>query len=379
MTFNERSVFSKNIVFLGNALLDISAKCDQSLLEEYHLKADDNCEANDWQLPLFDRLLAMADALTTPGLATVHPDDNINHCRLTGGSAQNSARIAKQVLIEKMDSEETVPSVYFLGSIGTDKTGQLLEKYVREAKVEPLYYYHPTLPTGLTAGLVTSDVNRTLMANIGASKAMPEEFIESSVVREALNKSIINVCESYFLTHSPNTVFSLAKMSAHLKRSFFLSLSATYVVTEHFQKIMDLMPYTDAIFGNRSEALTFAKLLTGDQSSDIELTARVIASIPINRKSGGLWPNVKRCVFITQGSDPLIVAKYTASDEVIVRSYSVPTIQVKGDTIGAGDAFVGAVVAQLVCGLDIDEAVGLGIEIAGKVCQNRGCVLKSIL
>ena len=267
-------------------------------------------------------------------------------------------------------------AVYFLGCIGKDKTGQLLEKYVREVKVDPLYYYHPTMPTGVSAGMVTSDTNRTLMANIGASKALPEEFLENSSVREALNRSIIYMCESYFLTHSPKTVLSLAKISAQLNRYFFLSLSATYVVTERFQQLMDLIPYTDAIFANRSEALTFAAQLTGAENSDIEQTAKLIAKIRSNKSTGSLWPDVKRCVFITQGSDALIVAKFMTNEEVNVQRYSVPQIQVKGDTIGAGDAFVGAVVAQLVCGHDIDEAVRLGIEIAGKVCQKRGCLLE---
>ena len=48
-------------------MLDISAKCDETLLNEYQLKVDDNCEALDFQLPIFDRLLAMPDAITTPG------------------------------------------------------------------------------------------------------------------------------------------------------------------------------------------------------------------------------------------------------------------------------------------------------------------------
>ena len=61
------AIDSKSIVFLGNALLDISAKCDQKLLEKYNLKVDDNCEAEDWQLPIFDKLLAMPDVITTPG------------------------------------------------------------------------------------------------------------------------------------------------------------------------------------------------------------------------------------------------------------------------------------------------------------------------
>jgi sugar/nucleoside kinase (ribokinase family) len=55
------------VLFIGNALLDISAKCDEKLLEKYDLKLDDNCEAEEWQLPIFDQLLATPDAVTTPG------------------------------------------------------------------------------------------------------------------------------------------------------------------------------------------------------------------------------------------------------------------------------------------------------------------------
>ncbi|CAG2174174.1 unnamed protein product [Oppiella nova] len=339
---------------MGNALLDISAKCDQKLLEKYNLKVDDNCEAEDYQLPIFDKLLAMPDVVTTPG-----------------GSAQNSSRIAQQILSPKTGAE----SVYFVGSIGNDKTGKILERSVREAKVRTLYHYHPTLNTGVSAGMVTSDTNRTLMANIGASQAMPQEFLDSSLVRKALDKSIIHFVEGYFVTHSPITVLSLAKISQQLNKNFFLSLSATYVVSQHFEELMHLMPYTDAIFANNSEAQAFHTHLTGTKTSDMSLIAKTIAKIEKSKQTDHLWTDIKRCVFITQGSDSVIVAKYLSNDEVVVSEHSVPKIEIKGDTIGAGDAFVGGVVAHLVCGHSIEEAVDFGIRIAGQVCQSRGCLL----
>ncbi|CAG2108480.1 unnamed protein product [Medioppia subpectinata] len=344
----------KCVLFMGNSLLDMSAKCDLKLLEKYNLKVDDNCEAEDYQLPIFDTLLAMPDVVTTPG-----------------GSAQNSSRIAQQLLIDKTGAE----SVYFVGSIGNDKTGQKLEELVRSAKVRTLYYYHPTLGTGVSAGMVTSDTNRTLMANIGASKAMPVEFLDTDAVRQALDNSIIHFVESYFVNHSPLTVLSLAKISQTLNKNFFLSLSATYIVSQHFPKLMQLMPYTDAVFANDSEAKTFYTHLTGVKTDDTKLVAKSIAKIEKTKQTDSLWAGIKRCVFITRGAEAVIVAKYMSTEEVTVDEYPVPKIELKGDTIGAGDAFVGGVVSHLVCGHSIEESAKFGIEIAGQVCQNRGCVL----
>lgn len=290
---------------------------------------------------------------------------------MKGGSAQNSARIAQQLLTEKMGPQ----SVYFVGCVGKDRTGQILERMVLESKVRTLYHYHPTLPTGVTAGMVTSEDSRTLMANIGASKGLPKEFLETSLVRKALNKSIIHFVESYFVGHSPMTVLSLAKISQSLNKNFFLSLSATYVVNENFEELMILMPFTDAVFANGSEAQAFYSHLTGVKTSDMEMIATSIARIEKSKQTDHLWTDIKRCVFITQGSEQVIVAKLMTNDEVVIDKYSVPSIEVRGDTIGAGDAFVGGVVAQLVCGQNIEEAVRFGITIAGKVCQNRGCLL----
>ncbi|XP_054166873.1 adenosine kinase-like [Oppia nitens] len=342
------------ILFMGNALLDISAKCDQKLLDKYKLKVDDNCEAEDWQLPIFDKLLLMPNAITTPG-----------------GSAQNSARIAQQILTKQTGPE----SVYFVGSVGNDKTGKILESSVRSSKVRTLYHYHPTLPTGVSAGMVTSETNRTLMANIGASAQMPTEFLDSSLVKKALNKSVVYFVESYFVTHSPILVLSLAKISEQLNKNLFLSLSANYVVTNHFEELMHLMPYTDAVFANSSEAQTFYTHLTGNKIADMYTIATSIAKLDKCKQTNHFWTDIKRCVFITRGSESVIVAKYFANNEIIVKEYSVPKIDVIGDTIGAGDAFVGGIVAHLVTGHNIDDSVHFGIQIASKVCQQRGCVL----
>jgi len=289
-----------------------------------------------------------------------------------GGSAQNSSRICQQILTSKIGPE----SIYFIGSIGRDKTGKILEESVKSSKVKTLYYYHSTESTGITAGLVTSDTNRTLMANIGASAKMPIEFLETDPVLEAIKNSVIHFSEAYFVTHSPMAVMSLAKLSLKYSKNFFLSLSAPYVVIQHFEELMHLMPFSDAIFANISEAQTFYTQLTGSKSSDIELIARTIVKIEKSKPSDHLWNGIKRCVFITQGPNPVIVAKWMTSGEVEVKSFPIPHIEVKGDTIGAGDAFVGGVVAHLLCGKSIDESVVFGIDIATKTCQNRGCVLK---
>lgn len=77
-----------------------------------------------------------------------------------------------------------------------------------------------------------------------------------------------------------------------------------------------------------------------------------------------------RVVVITQGTDPTLVAHQG-------RLSSYPVIPVPKnklvDTNGAGDAFVGGFLSQLVVGKTVDDCVAAGNYASNTVVQQSGC------
>ena len=93
-----------------------------------------------------------------------------------------------------------------------------------------------------------------------------------------------------------------------------------------------------------------------------------IARLPKQNGSRG------RTVVITQGADPTVVATQG-------KLYQVPVITLPKeklvDTNGAGDAFVGGFLSQLLTGKDIHECCRAGNYAAHIVIQRSGCTFPS--
>ena len=77
-----------------------------------------------------------------------------------------------------------------------------------------------------------------------------------------------------------------------------------------------------------------------------------------------------RVVVITQGKDPVIMAK-----DGHITEYPVPTIPPENivDTNGAGDAFVGGFLSQLVKGESLERCIAGGTYTATTIIQRSGC------
>jgi adenosine kinase len=125
-------------------------------------------------------------------------------------------------------------------------------------------------------------------------------------------------------------------------------------------------PYWDYLFGNESEALAFS------ESHDLKMT-----SIPEIAKHIALLPKVNsarpRVVVVTQGHDATIVA-VAKEGKVEVSEY--PTAKIPDEEIvdsnGAGDAFAGGFLGQLILGGDIEKCVKAGQWLAGLCLRSNG-------
>ena len=143
------------------------------------------------------------------------------------------------------------------------------------------------------------------------------------------------------------------------------NISAPFLVqVPAFKKTFsDVLPYVDFLFGNETEALAFAASEGWDETSIPDIALK-ISALP---KSSGLRP---RTVVITQGADATVVSHNGKIVEYGVRKISKEKLV---DTNGAGDAFVGGFLSQLVCGRSIEDCVRAASYAASVIIQMPGC------
>ena len=125
-------------------------------------------------------------------------------------------------------------------------------------------------------------------------------------------------------------------------------------------------PYWDYLFGNESEALAYA------ESHDLKTTSiseigKHLALLP---KANSARPRV---VVLTQGPDAVIV-NIARDGKVETTEYPVEKIP-DGEIVdsnGAGDAFAGAFMAELILGGDVARCVKAGEWLAGLCLRSNG-------
>ncbi|XP_053306982.1 adenosine kinase isoform X1 [Spea bombifrons] len=334
---------SENTLFgMGNPLLDICAVVDKDFLDKYGLKANDQILAEDKHKELFEELVKKFKV-------DYH----------AGGSTQNSVKVA-QWMIQKPHKVAT-----FFGCIGKDKFGEILKKKAEEARVDAHYYEQSEQPTGTCAACITGD-NRSLVANLAAANCYDKtKHLDLKENWQLVEKAKVYYIAGFFLTVSPESIMKVGTQASESNKIFCMNLSAPFISQFYKEPLMKAMPYVDILFGNETEAAAFARE-QGFETDDISEIARRTQALP---KVNSSRPRV---VVFTQGSEDTIMA---TADEV--RSFPVLEIDQSKivDTNGAGDAFVGGFLSQLVSEKPLEECVRAGHYSANVVIRRAGCTL----
>lgn len=126
---------------------------------------------------------------------------------------------------------------------------------------------------------------------------------------------------------------------------------------------MQIMPYIDILFGNESEALTFSKEQNFGTENLIEIGFKMVQLPKANEKRA-------RVVVLTQGHSPVLLFENDKVREFPVKELHESSIT---DTNGAGDAFVGGFLSQLVQNKSYDDCINVGICAARAIIQRSGC------
>jgi adenosine kinase len=235
------------------------------------------------------------------------------------------------------------------------------ERCAHEDGVNVLYQKHATVHTGTCAVLVHGG-ERSLIANLAAANTFSADHLDKPEAKEIVDRAKIIYVTGFFLTVSVESILRLAKHSVAECKTFVLNLSAPFLIQFFGDQMAAVMPYADLVFGNESEASTYGT--AKDYGTDLSVIALKLASEP---KASGSRP---RIVVFTQGSEATIVAC-----QGVVSVFPVDALprELLVDTNGAGDAFVGGFLSQLVQDRPLSECVRAGNFAARVIIQRSGC------
>merc|ERR1712232_926397 len=145
---------------------------------------------------------------------------------------------------------------------------------------------------------------------------------------------------------------------------YCINLSAPFLMqVPPFKAVfVDAIPHADFVFGNETEARTWAET-EGWDTTDVAFIATRLSLLPSAKGK-------KRHIVFTRGADQTIVAYngHVTTYEIV----KLPKEKIV-DTNGAGDAYVGGFLAGLSKGLDIAGCHKAGSYAACEIIQQSGC------
>eukprot|EP00731_Ephydatia_muelleri_P024030 Em0016g301a len=335
----ENGVIAEGVLFgMCNPLLDISAIVPSEYLDKYGLKQNDAILAEPRHMPIYRELV---DQYTVDYIA--------------GGSGQNAIRVAQWMLQKRFATS-------YIGCVGKDEFGEQLERQATGDGVRVRYLVDEKEPTGTCACLITKKV-RSLVANLGAANHYKVEHLEMPENWALVEAAKVCYISGFFLTVSVDSIVKVAKHCVDANKVFTMNLSAAFVPALFKGPLETVLPYVDILFGNEGEAESLSNSF-GYGTSDLKEIARHIASIP---KVNG---ERKRVVIITQGPGPVILFNEGVVSEHPIMPISPEEIV---DTNGAGDAWVGGFLSQLVLGRGLEECIRGGHYAANVIIKRMGC------
>ena len=321
-----------------NPLLDISAVVPAEFIEKYKAPLGGAILAGEEQQALNDDLVKN------------YP---VNY--IAGGATQNVMRVFQWM------NQSSIPTATFLGCVGDDAYGRIMKENVTRDGLRVIYQITKEKPTGTCAVLVCNN-ERALVANLGAAEEYTFDF-ESELVQEVVKQAQMYYISGFFLTISFESVLGAAKHACEHDKIFSFNLSALFIIQFHSDKLMQILPYVDYLFGNGDEAKAFASFMKWDETHVAEIAAKISLMDKTNTRR-------QRIVVFTQGPDDVCIGTNGTFHRIPVKKVPKELIV---DTNGAGDSFVGGFLSFLAKGRPIYECVEAGIYTSSTIIQHEGC------
>merc|ERR1712166_601553 len=244
-----------------------------------------------------------------------------------------------------------------MGCVGDDEYSKKMKDVMKTDGVNSLYMVDKSVPTGTCAVCITGN-DRSLVANLSAANNYKASHLQQPAHWEVLSAAKIIYSAGFFVTVSPESIELASKEAMKTGATYCMNLSAPFLMQVPPFKacFVKTMPYVDFLFGNETEARTWAET-EGWDSQDVKFIATRLSLIPSAKGKD-------RHVVITQGADSTIIAhKGHVTEYPIIKLDKSKIV----DTNGAGDAYVGGFLAALSKGKDI------------KACHEAGAYSGSVI
>jgi len=331
-----------SLLGLGNPLLDISSPVDDGFMKKYGIKPANAILAEDKHLPMYQELSQM---------------ESVEY--IGGGATLNTIRVCSWMLQEQNTTG-------YMGCIGVDDFGEKLKSTTTSAGVDCFFMEEEKTPTGTCAVCVTGK-ERSLVANLAAANEFKKSHCEKERAQKMIDSAQIVYSAGFFLTVSPDTMMMLGEhCRANQKKTYCLNLSAEFICQFFKDPMLALLPLVDILFSNEDEAKAFAAANEIEYKNMKDLATKVSKF----KLAADAQP---RTYVLTQGSDPVIVAKGDEAKEYPVHKIAKDRIV---DTNGAGDAFVGGFLSQFVRHKEEADCVAAGNYAASYMIQRAGTKLE---
>jgi len=307
------------ILGIGNAIVDVICKVDDSFIEQNNLTKS--------TMKLFFDENEFKNLLINLKIEKT----------VSGGSVANSI-VGLSQLGDK---------VGFIGKVSDDDFGDKYEEGLKKEKVE--YFYSKKkeeLPTGTCLILVTPDSERTMCTFLGTAGKINENDVSS----DAIKKSEIIFLEGYLWDEGePKKAFDKAINNSN---KVAMSLSDLFCVERHKANFLNLVKNKlDITFANEQE---ITSLIEAKNFSEV---------IDFSKQ-------LNKLVIITRGEKGAVAV----NGEEIFESGVQQNLKIM-DLTGAGDLFAAGFLHGYINELSVRECLKKGTEMSSRVIQQIGARL----
>ena len=313
---------SKKILGIGNAIVDVFAKVDDSFLSK--------------------------NQLVKGSMKLIEKSEFEN--------------LKKKIKIEKIEAGGSVANTmagiaylkgnsYFIGKINCDEFGKIYKKSLKKINVNFCYSEKiESLPTGASIIFITPDSERTMCTYLG---------ISSQLSKNDINETHIKDYELVFLEGylwDKGLSEEMFKHVIHLAKKnnvkIAMSLSDVFCVKRHKSDFLKLL-------------INDLNILIGNENEVIELMQKNNLQDSINEIN-----KINKIIIITRSADGSLAI---VNNKIIeVKSVKVEKIL---DLTGAGDLFASGFLKEFLDQSDIKKCLIRGSELASKIIQKIGARL----
>jgi sugar/nucleoside kinase (ribokinase family) len=307
------------ILGIGNAIVDVICKVDDSFIEQNNLTKS--------TMKLFFDENEFKSLLKNLKIEKT----------VSGGSVANSI-----VGISQLGDK-----VGFIGKISDDQFGGNYEEGLKREKVEFFYSKKKEeLPTGTCLILVTPDSERTMCTFLGTAG----KINENDVSKDAIRKSEIVFLEGYLWDEGePKKAFDKAIENA---KKVAMSLSDLFCVERHKPHFLNLVKNKlDIIFANEQEITSLIEAKSFEEVINFS-------------------KQLNKLVIVTRGERGAIAVNGEEVTECNIQQ-NLKII----DLTGAGDLFAAGFLHGYINKLSINDSLKKGTEMSSKVIQQIGARL----